>query len=163
MAHACSIRSYRQFNAVFINFPYVFQSLPKSVRFEYDLFLHTEDLPPVNHTRVEMLTFTSPAEDFTKKLLQAGGNNFTTRTSNLACSDRKSESPVNIFWLVRFVHFWNTFMAFRRQFISGNVPQLFSLPTDMSQKLHSFVFSVICATPQSSTCVLANFWRLSCK
>ncbi|XP_039266451.2 uncharacterized protein LOC120341917 [Styela clava] len=45
---------------------------PKNVRFQYDLFLHTESMPPVNHTRLEKLTFTNPTEDFRKKLLSAG-------------------------------------------------------------------------------------------
>uniref|UniRef100_H2YCQ5 YEATS domain-containing protein n=1 Tax=Ciona savignyi TaxID=51511 RepID=H2YCQ5_CIOSA len=49
------------------------KSEPKSVRFHYNMFLHTENMPPVNHTRVEMLTFTNPAEDFRSKLLCAGG------------------------------------------------------------------------------------------
>lgn len=46
---------------------------PKMVRFQYDLFLHTESMPPVNHTRLEKLTFTHPTEDFKKKLLDGGG------------------------------------------------------------------------------------------
>nr|CAB3263868.1 protein AF-9-like [Phallusia mammillata] len=49
------------------------KSEPKTVRFHYDMFLHMETMPPVNHTRIEMLTFTSPADDFKKKLLRAGG------------------------------------------------------------------------------------------
>ena len=44
------------------------------MRFDYDLFLHKENMPPVNHTRVEMLTFTNPAEDFKKRLIKAGGS-----------------------------------------------------------------------------------------
>ncbi|XP_061815269.1 protein AF-9 isoform X1 [Nerophis lumbriciformis] len=46
---------------------------PKKVRFDYDLFLHLEGHPPVNHLRCEKLTFNSPAEDFRRKLLRAGG------------------------------------------------------------------------------------------
>lgn len=49
------------------------QSEPKSVRFRYDLFLHKENMPPVNHTRIEMLTFTNPADDFRKRLIKGGG------------------------------------------------------------------------------------------
>uniref|UniRef100_F6VS86 YEATS domain-containing protein n=1 Tax=Ciona intestinalis TaxID=7719 RepID=F6VS86_CIOIN len=49
------------------------KSEPKSVQFQYNMFLHMENMPPVNHTRVEMLTFTNPAEDFRSKLLCAGG------------------------------------------------------------------------------------------
>ena len=40
-------------------------------------------MPPVNHTRVEMLTFTNPAEDFKKRLLKAGGISFSTLNSVL--------------------------------------------------------------------------------
>nr|XP_057923979.1 protein AF-9 isoform X2 [Doryrhamphus excisus] len=46
---------------------------PKKVRFDYDLFLHLEGHPPVNHLRCEKLTFNNPAEDFRRKLLRAGG------------------------------------------------------------------------------------------
>ncbi|XP_002127917.2 uncharacterized protein LOC100180711 isoform X1 [Ciona intestinalis] len=49
------------------------KSEPKSVQFQYNMFLHMDNMPPVNHTRVEMLTFTNPAEDFRSKLLCAGG------------------------------------------------------------------------------------------
>lgn len=45
---------------------------PKTVTFHYDLFLHVKAMPPVNHTRLEKLTFTNPTEDFRKKLLDAG-------------------------------------------------------------------------------------------
>ncbi|XP_065131520.1 protein AF-9 isoform X1 [Paramisgurnus dabryanus] len=46
---------------------------PKKVRFDYDLFLHLEGHPPVNHLRCEKLTFNNPTEDFRRKLLKAGG------------------------------------------------------------------------------------------
>ncbi|XP_002732768.1 protein ENL-like [Saccoglossus kowalevskii] len=46
---------------------------PKKVRFEYDLFLHLEGCPPVNHIRCEKLTFNNPTEDFRRKLIKAGG------------------------------------------------------------------------------------------
>ncbi|XP_068781732.1 protein AF-9 isoform X2 [Struthio camelus] len=46
---------------------------PKKVRFDYDLFLHLEGHPPVNHLRCEKLTFNNPAEEFRRKLLKAGG------------------------------------------------------------------------------------------
>ncbi|XP_056376022.1 protein AF-9 isoform X2 [Hyla sarda] len=46
---------------------------PKKVRFDYDLFLHLEGHPPVNHLRCEKLTFNNPTEEFRKKLLKAGG------------------------------------------------------------------------------------------
>ncbi|XP_076801736.1 uncharacterized protein LOC143446123 isoform X2 [Clavelina lepadiformis] len=52
---------------------FVEKSEPRTVRFHYDMFLHKENMPPVNHTRVEMLTFTNPADDFKKRLLKAGG------------------------------------------------------------------------------------------
>ncbi|MGH0124798.1 UNVERIFIED_CONTAM: hypothetical protein FKN15_074499 [Acipenser sinensis] len=47
---------------------------PKKVRFDYDLFLHVEGHPPVNHLRCEKLTFNNPTEEFRKKLLKAGGS-----------------------------------------------------------------------------------------
>ncbi|KAM9500383.1 protein AF-9 isoform 2-T2 [Clarias gariepinus] len=46
---------------------------PKKVRFEYDLFLHLEGHPPVNHLRCEKLTFNNPTEEFRRKLLKARG------------------------------------------------------------------------------------------
>ncbi|XP_074668215.1 protein AF-9 [Strix aluco] len=46
---------------------------PKKVRFDYDLFLHLEGHPPVNHLRCEKLTFNNPTEEFRRKLLKAGG------------------------------------------------------------------------------------------
>ncbi|XP_035004117.1 protein AF-9 isoform X1 [Hippoglossus stenolepis] len=46
---------------------------PKKVRFDYDLFLHLDGHPPVNHLRCEKLTFNNPTEEFRKKLLKAGG------------------------------------------------------------------------------------------
>ncbi|XP_077988564.1 protein ENL-like [Glandiceps talaboti] len=46
---------------------------PKKVKFEYDLFLHLEGCPPVNHIRCEKLTFNNPTEDFRRKLIKAGG------------------------------------------------------------------------------------------
>lgn len=51
----------------------VFQEEPKKVRFDYDLFLHLEGHPPVNHLRCEKLTFNNPTEEFRRKLLKAGG------------------------------------------------------------------------------------------
>ncbi|XDV18881.1 hypothetical protein PO909_024479, partial [Leuciscus waleckii] len=47
---------------------------PKKVRFDYDLFLHLEGHPPVNHLRCEKLTFNNPTEEFRRKLLKAGGH-----------------------------------------------------------------------------------------
>ncbi|XP_069486862.1 protein AF-9 [Ambystoma mexicanum] len=47
---------------------------PKKVRFDYDLFLHLEGHPPVNHLRCEKLTFNNPTEEFRRKLLKAGGD-----------------------------------------------------------------------------------------
>nr|7EIC_A Chain A, Protein AF-9 [Homo sapiens]7EIC_B Chain B, Protein AF-9 [Homo sapiens]7EID_A Chain A, Protein AF-9 [Homo sapiens]7EID_B Chain B, Protein AF-9 [Homo sapiens] len=44
---------------------------PRKVRFDYDLFLHLEGHPPVNHLRCEKLTFNNPTEDFRRKLLKA--------------------------------------------------------------------------------------------
>ncbi|XP_073492434.1 protein AF-9 isoform X1 [Aquarana catesbeiana] len=46
---------------------------PRKVRFDYDLFLHLEGHPPVNHLRCEKLTFNNPTEEFRRKLLKAGG------------------------------------------------------------------------------------------
>ncbi|KAJ3585757.1 hypothetical protein NHX12_014476 [Muraenolepis orangiensis] len=43
---------------------------PKKVRFDYDLFLHLDGHPPVNHLRCEKLTFNNPTEEFRKKLLK---------------------------------------------------------------------------------------------
>lgn len=51
----------------------VFQEEPKKVRFDYDLFLHLNGHPPVNHIRCEKLTFNNPTEEFRRKLLKAGG------------------------------------------------------------------------------------------
>ena len=50
-----------------------FYEEPKKVRFDYDLFLHLEGHPPVNHLRCEKLTFNNPTEEFRRKLLKAGG------------------------------------------------------------------------------------------
>ncbi|XP_036373043.1 protein AF-9-like [Megalops cyprinoides] len=47
---------------------------PKKVRFDYDLFLHLDGHPPVNHLRCEKLTFNKPTEEFCRKLLKAGGH-----------------------------------------------------------------------------------------
>ncbi|NXY68880.1 AF9 protein, partial [Glareola pratincola] len=49
------------------------QEEPKKVRFDYDLFLHLEGHPPVNHLRCEKLTFNNPTEEFRRKLQKAGG------------------------------------------------------------------------------------------
>lgn len=46
---------------------------PKKVQFVYDLFLHVDGDPPVNHVRGEKLTFRNPTEDFRRKLLLSGG------------------------------------------------------------------------------------------
>lgn len=46
---------------------------PKKITFNYDLFLHTPNSPPVNHVRCEKLTFQNPTEEFRKKLIKAGG------------------------------------------------------------------------------------------
>ncbi|KAK1796963.1 hypothetical protein P4O66_008361 [Electrophorus voltai] len=53
--------------------PSFHQEEPKKVRFDYDLFLHLEGHPPVNHLRCEKLTFNNPTEEFRRKLLKAGG------------------------------------------------------------------------------------------
>lgn len=53
--------------------PLLPQEEPKKVRFDYDLFLHLEGHPPVNHLRCEKLTFNNPTEEFRRKLLKAGG------------------------------------------------------------------------------------------
>uniref|UniRef100_S4RWZ7 MLLT1 super elongation complex subunit a n=1 Tax=Petromyzon marinus TaxID=7757 RepID=S4RWZ7_PETMA len=46
---------------------------PRKVKFDYDLFLHLEGQPPVNHLRCEKLTFSNPPSDFRRRLLKAGG------------------------------------------------------------------------------------------
>ncbi|XP_029938663.1 protein ENL isoform X2 [Salarias fasciatus] len=46
---------------------------PKSVYFNYDLFLNLEGNPPVNHLRCEKLTFNNPTKEFRRKLIKAGG------------------------------------------------------------------------------------------
>ncbi|XP_061873857.1 protein AF-9 isoform X2 [Colius striatus] len=57
---------------------------PKKVRFDYDLFLHLEGHPPVNHLRCEKLTFNNPTEEFRRKLLKAGGIMVTTDSTSLS-------------------------------------------------------------------------------
>ncbi|XP_046905295.1 protein AF-9 isoform X2 [Hypomesus transpacificus] len=54
---------------------------PRKVRFDYDLFLHLEGHPPVNHLRCEKLTFNNPTEEFRRKLLKAGGQRDPHKTS----------------------------------------------------------------------------------
>ncbi|XP_068612284.1 protein AF-9-like [Brachionichthys hirsutus] len=56
---------------------------PKKVRFDYDLFLHLEAHPPVNHLRCEKLTFNNPTEEFRRKLQKAGGCSRSTPTRPL--------------------------------------------------------------------------------
>ncbi|XP_027490887.1 protein AF-9 isoform X3 [Corapipo altera] len=63
---------------------------PKKVRFDYDLFLHLEGHPPVNHLRCEKLTFNNPTEEFRRKLLKAGGD--PTRILNTNSSSSSSNS-----------------------------------------------------------------------
>nr|XP_020450650.1 protein AF-9 isoform X4 [Monopterus albus] len=55
---------------------------PKKVRFDYDLFLHLEGHPPVNHLRCEKLTFNNPTEEFRRKLLKAGGQRDPNKRSS---------------------------------------------------------------------------------
>ncbi|XP_030050070.1 protein AF-9 [Microcaecilia unicolor] len=59
---------------------------PKKVRFDYDLFLHLEGHPPVNHLRCEKLTFNNPTEEFRRKLVKAGGDPSKNGTTNSSCS-----------------------------------------------------------------------------
>ncbi|XP_016330262.1 protein AF-9-like isoform X2 [Sinocyclocheilus anshuiensis] len=58
---------------------------PKKVRFDYDLFLHLEGHPPVNHLRCEKLTFNNPTEEFCRKLLKAGGQQDPHKRSSEDC------------------------------------------------------------------------------
>uniref|UniRef100_A0A672QYV3 Protein AF-9-like n=1 Tax=Sinocyclocheilus grahami TaxID=75366 RepID=A0A672QYV3_SINGR len=58
---------------------------PKKVRFDYDLFLHLEGHPPVNHLRCEKLTFNNPTEEFRRKLLKAGGQRDPHKRSSEDC------------------------------------------------------------------------------
>ncbi|XP_052315422.1 protein AF-9-like isoform X4 [Oncorhynchus keta] len=57
------------------------QEEPKKVRFDYDLFLHLDGHPPVNHLRCEKLTFNNPTEEFRRKLLKAGGQRDPSKRS----------------------------------------------------------------------------------
>uniref|UniRef100_W5KW30 MLLT3 super elongation complex subunit n=1 Tax=Astyanax mexicanus TaxID=7994 RepID=W5KW30_ASTMX len=74
---------------------------PKKVRFDYDLFLHLEGHPPVNHLRCEKLTFNNPTEEFRRKLLKAGGDGsksssaltITTTTNSISSSSLKLHKP----------------------------------------------------------------------
>ncbi|XP_050769149.1 protein AF-9 isoform X2 [Gymnogyps californianus] len=68
---------------------------PKKVRFDYDLFLHLEGHPPVNHLRCEKLTFNNPTEEFRRKLLKAGGDpdrSITSISSSISYPKKVSES-----------------------------------------------------------------------
>ncbi|XP_010901180.1 protein AF-9 isoform X3 [Esox lucius] len=58
------------------------QEEPKKVRFDYDLFLHLDGHPPVNHLRCEKLTFNNPTEEFRRKLLKAGGQRDPNKRSS---------------------------------------------------------------------------------
>ncbi|KAJ8339771.1 hypothetical protein SKAU_G00344040 [Synaphobranchus kaupii] len=58
---------------------------PKKVRFDYDLFLHLDGHPPVNHLRCEKLTFNKPTEEFGRKLLKAGGYKDPHKRSSEDC------------------------------------------------------------------------------
>ncbi|XP_078532075.1 protein AF-9 [Lissotriton helveticus] len=69
---------------------------PKKVRFDYDLFLHLEGHPPVNHLRCEKLTFNNPTEEFRRKLLKAGGDpnrNFSSASNNNNNHHHNSSKP----------------------------------------------------------------------
>ncbi|XP_062985287.1 protein AF-9 isoform X1 [Elgaria multicarinata webbii] len=65
---------------------------PKKVRFDYDLFLHLEGHPPVNHLRCEKLTFNNPTEEFRRKLLKAGGD-FISKGSGIREPDMANTFP----------------------------------------------------------------------
>ncbi|XP_029462795.1 protein AF-9 isoform X2 [Rhinatrema bivittatum] len=65
---------------------------PKKVRFDYDLFLHLEGHPPVNHLRCEKLTFNNPTEEFRRKLLKAGGDSSKNGTTNSSCLSKPHRS-----------------------------------------------------------------------
>merc|ERR1712142_1037418 len=45
---------------------------PRKYRLEYDLTLQLVGMPPYNFTKVELLTFVNPSEDFEKKLHKGG-------------------------------------------------------------------------------------------
>jgi len=45
---------------------------PRKYRLEYDLTLQLVGMPPYNFTKVELLTFLNPSEDFEKKLIKGG-------------------------------------------------------------------------------------------
>ncbi|XP_063321316.1 protein AF-9 isoform X2 [Pelmatolapia mariae] len=70
---------------------------PKKVRFDYDLFLHLEGHPPVNHLRCEKLTFNNPTEEFRRKLLKAGGQRNPHKRSS---EDSKDGSTGNAFLIM---------------------------------------------------------------
>ncbi|XP_070541879.1 protein AF-9-like [Ptychodera flava] len=65
---------------------------PKKVKFEYDLFLHLEGCPPVNHIRCEKLTFNNPTEDFRRKLIKAGGVGIIPGEPTLSTPPSSSQS-----------------------------------------------------------------------
>uniref|UniRef100_A0A8C8VH08 MLLT3 super elongation complex subunit n=1 Tax=Pelusios castaneus TaxID=367368 RepID=A0A8C8VH08_9SAUR len=66
---------------------------PKKVRFDYDLFLHLEGHPPVNHLRCEKLTFNNPTEEFRRKLLKAGGDPNKNINTNSSSSSNSFSKP----------------------------------------------------------------------
>ncbi|XP_038259480.1 protein AF-9 isoform X2 [Dermochelys coriacea] len=68
---------------------------PKKVRFDYDLFLHLEGHPPVNHLRCEKLTFNNPTEEFRRKLLKAGGEHVQQESGMSAVSS--AENLIKLF------------------------------------------------------------------
>ncbi|XP_078252164.1 protein AF-9 [Rhinoraja longicauda] len=64
---------------------------PKKVRFDYDLFLHLEGHPPVNHLRCEKLTFNNPTEEFRRKLLKAGGDPNKSSSNSFSKSHKSTK------------------------------------------------------------------------
>ncbi|XP_002165177.3 protein AF-9 [Hydra vulgaris] len=67
---------------------------PRKYRLDYDLFLQLLGKPPVNHIKVEALTFLNPSDDFEAKLLRGGACILPPVTSSLG-SVTKSETQVS--------------------------------------------------------------------
>lgn len=97
------------------------QEEPKKVRFDYDLFLHLEGHPPVNHLRCEKLTFNNPTEEFRRKLLKAGGVSAIWDTMIF------SADVIKTFYFWKVIELWYNFS--RNRLFCLNVPSRYFLNT----------------------------------
>lgn len=89
------------------------QEEPKKFRFDYDLFLHLEGHPPVNHLRCEKLTFNNPTEEFRRKLLRAGGVGERGEAGvGQSWSRRPGMAPEHFKRNLEFCSFLNMFLLF---------------------------------------------------